>query len=97
MKYSARIKQAQLAGGVMIKPEGGELTAAQVEAVKGDPWGKELIRSGVLHIEGVKPSDIVDEPKKGAKGSAPKTGGKSLSVDMDKIPAGGDKADGQKQ
>jgi hypothetical protein len=66
MKYTAKIKQAQLVGKIRIEPKGGDLNADQVTEIKKDPWGKDLIRKGFLVIEGVKPSDIVDEPKKGS-------------------------------
>jgi hypothetical protein len=74
MKYTAKITQSQFVGSVMIEPEGGDLTEKQVAEIKKNLWGKELIRKGILHIEGVKSSDIVDEPKKGAaKKEAQKT------------------------
>jgi hypothetical protein len=67
LKYTTKVKQAQLVGTIRIDPKGGDLTDAQVKQIKADPWGKELIRKGVLSIEGVKPEDIKDEPKKGAR------------------------------
>jgi len=66
MKYTTKSKQAQFVGKIKIEPNGGELNAAQVAEIKKDPWGKDLIRKGFLVIEGIKPSDIVDEPKKGS-------------------------------
>ena len=73
MKYTAtKIKQAQLVGKVKIEPNGGDLNKEQVDEIKKDPWGRELIRKGYLVIEGVKPSDV-EEPKKGsAKQEPPK-------------------------
>jgi hypothetical protein len=66
MKYTAKITQDQYVGNVLIEPKGGDLTANQVIEIKKDPWGKELIRKELLVIDGVKPADIEDEPKKGA-------------------------------
>jgi hypothetical protein len=71
MKYTAKIKQAQLVGKIKIEPKGGDLNADQIAEIKKDPWGKELIRKGVLAIEGVKPGDILDEPKKGSPKKEP--------------------------
>ena len=62
MKYTTKAKQTQLVGGIKIEPKGGDLTDQQLKAVKEDPWGRELIRKSVLVIDGVKPSDIKDEP-----------------------------------
>jgi hypothetical protein len=67
MKYTAKISQAQYVGSVLIDPKGGELTANQITEIKKDLWGKELIRKELLNIDGVKPADIEDEPKKAAK------------------------------
>jgi len=64
MKYTTKVKQAQFVGKIRIEPKGGDLTDADVKVITADPWGKDLIRKGVLIIEGVKPSDIKDEPKK---------------------------------
>jgi hypothetical protein len=92
MKYSTKINQAQLVGSVRIDPKGGELSNPQIVEIKKDLWGKELIRKGILNIEGVKPEDIVDEPKKGAaKAEAPKEDQKSdAGVNVD-IKQGGQK------
>jgi hypothetical protein len=35
---------------VKIEPRGGDLTDKQAEAIKADPWGKELIKMGLLEI-----------------------------------------------
>ena len=66
MKYTTKVKQAQLVGGVKIEPDGGELNPDQIEKIKNDLWGKELIQKGFLAIEGVKPNEIKAEQKKGA-------------------------------
>ncbi|MDR1175022.1 MAG: hypothetical protein LBK83_06085 [Treponema sp.] len=57
MKYTAKISQSQLAGGVKIEPRGGDLTEKQAEKIMADPWGKELIKMGLLQIAGVKAPD----------------------------------------
>jgi hypothetical protein len=64
MKYSTRIKQTQLIGKIKINPKGGEFQDAELKEIMADPWGKELIRKGMITIEGVKSSDIKDEKKK---------------------------------
>jgi hypothetical protein len=90
MKYTTKVKQAQYVGKVRIEPKGGDLTDAQVAEIKKDPWGKDLIRKGVLIIEGVKPADIVDEPKKKpakqgeAKQEPPKSGAETKDEDKKK-------------
>jgi hypothetical protein len=70
MKYTTRVKQAQMIGDVRIDPKGGDLNTDQVKKIKEDPWGKELIRKGALTIEGVKPDDIKDDVKKKAASAA---------------------------
>jgi hypothetical protein len=90
MKYTAKISQAQYVGSVLIDPKGGDLTEKQATEIKKDPWGKELIRKEVLCIDGVKPTDIKDEPKKGLglpQKAAPKTD-TGVNVDLNQ---GGDK------
>lgn len=52
MKYTTKIKQAQLVGKVKIDPNGGDLPEAEAKAVRADPWGKALIERGLLTIEG---------------------------------------------
>jgi len=54
VKYTTKIKQAQLVAKVRIEPKGGDLNEEQVKAIKEDKWGKELISKGMLFIEGVK-------------------------------------------
>jgi hypothetical protein len=77
MKYTTKIGQPQFVGKVKIEPQGGDLTEKQVEAIKADPWGKELIEKGILKIADGKapekpssnnntPSN--DEGKKGQEG-----------------------------
>ena len=63
MKYTAKIKEEQLAGGVRLKPNGGEVSAAQARAIASDPWGKRLIDSGLLSFE--KDVEIPTKPKLG--------------------------------
>ncbi|MDR0758685.1 MAG: hypothetical protein LBF74_01050 [Treponema sp.] len=57
MKYTTKITQPQYAGKVKIEPKGGDLTDKQVEEIKADPWGQELIKIGLLVIEGGKAPD----------------------------------------
>jgi hypothetical protein len=73
MKYTAKVAQPQIVGGVVIKPKGGEIDQKQLEAIKKDPWGKELISKGILGIEGVKASDIKakDQAKKPEAAKSP--------------------------
>ena len=52
MKYTTRVKQAQKVAGVLIDPKGGDLNEDQAKAIKADPYGKDLIKKGFLHIEG---------------------------------------------
>jgi hypothetical protein len=51
MKYTTeKISQDQYVGNVRIKAKGGDLNEKQVEAIKADPWGQELIKMGFLTI-----------------------------------------------
>ena len=52
MKYSTKVKQAQLVGGIKIDPKGGELLPEEVSSIAADPWGRELIEKKALLIEG---------------------------------------------
>lgn len=63
MKYTAKIKEAQLAGGVRLDPTGGEVTDAQAKAIASDPWGKKLIDAGKLKFN--KAVEIPTRPKLG--------------------------------
>jgi hypothetical protein len=75
VKYTTKIGQPQFVGKVKIDPKGGELTEKQVEDIKADPWGKELIRMGLLGIAGTKaPDKDADKPASGDKGSAGQEG-----------------------
>jgi hypothetical protein len=58
MKYTTKVAQPQIVDGVEINPKGGTVTEKELEKIKKDPWGKELINKGFLEIEGVKASDI---------------------------------------
>ena len=66
MKYTTKVKQAQLVGGVRIEPNGGDLNQEQIDKIKSDPWGKELLQKEFLTIEGVKLNETKSDPKKGA-------------------------------
>lgn len=52
MKYSTKVKQAQLVGGVKISPKGGEVSPEEAGKIAADPWGRELIEKKALIIEG---------------------------------------------
>ena len=52
MKYTAKINQTQLAGGVRIEPKGGEVSPEEAKKIAADPWGRELIEKKALQIEG---------------------------------------------
>jgi len=65
MKYTTKVKQAQFIGEIKIEPKGGDLTDANVKAILADKWGKELIRKGMLTIDGVDPSKIKDDTEGG--------------------------------
>jgi hypothetical protein len=64
MNYTSKIKQAQYVGGIKILPCGGRLSQEEINAIKADPWGKELLQKKVLVIDGLRPEDYKDEPKK---------------------------------
>jgi hypothetical protein len=95
MKYTTKISQAQLVGGITISPKGGDISEKELAEIKKDPWGKELIRKELLKIDGVKPSDIVDEPPK--KKSKPETPKKEeaqilgVTTEINRSPAAGGK------
>jgi hypothetical protein len=57
MKYTATITQPQYAGKIKIEAGGGDLTDEQAEEIRADPWGRELIKTGLLVIEGGKAPD----------------------------------------
>ena len=61
MKYTAKIKEAQLAGGVRLDPNGGVVTDAQARAIASDPWGKRLMETGRLTFE--KAVEVPTKPK----------------------------------
>lgn len=63
MKYTAAIKEAQLAGGVKLSPKGGEVTDAQAKAIASDSWGKKLLDSGKLKFE--RAVEVPTKPKLG--------------------------------
>lgn len=63
MKYTAKIKETQLAGGVRLSPQGGEVTDAQAKVIAADPWGKKLLDSGKLKFE--RAVEIPTKPKLG--------------------------------
>ena len=64
MKYTTKIKQAQFVGKVKLNPKGGDFSEQEKKEILEEPWGRELIRKGVLIIDGVKLSDIKEESKK---------------------------------
>jgi hypothetical protein len=72
VKYTTKIGQPQFVGKVKINPKGGELTEKQVEEIKADPWGKELIEMELLVIAGTKAPD--KDPDKTASGGKGNTG-----------------------
>ena len=59
MKYTTKLKQYQIVGGVKIEPKGGELSEEQKKAIIADPYGKDLIEKKCLIIEGLKPEELV--------------------------------------
>jgi hypothetical protein len=80
MKYTTKINQAQYVGKVKIEPKGGELSEKQVEEIRKDPWGKELIEKGLLEIaDGKAPNkpDPGKSPDKGAPDDKEEKGGGS--------------------
>ena len=52
MKYTTKVKQAQMVGDVKIDPKGGDLSSEQVKKIEKDPYGKDLLEKGYLTIEG---------------------------------------------
>jgi hypothetical protein len=85
MKYKTKVAQPQIVGGVKIDPKGGEIDLKQLEEIKKDPWGKELISKGLLEIEGVKPSDI-KAGEQGKKLEAPKG---QITTELNRVPSEG--------
>jgi hypothetical protein len=85
MKYTTKVAQPQNVGGVEINPRGGNVTEKELEKIKPDPWGKELISKGILQFAGVKPSDIkAGDPSK--KPAAPK-GSPSITTELNRVSA----------
>jgi hypothetical protein len=52
VKYIAKIKEAQFAGGVKLLPEGGTVTDAEARVILKDSWGKKLVDTGRLKFDG---------------------------------------------
>ena len=95
MKYTTKVKKAQLVGGVKIEPPGGDLKEAQVKAITADPYGVDLIKKKYLDIEGVKPEQLEMPRKKG--GMSTKQGYKPPAKAAEKPtdPTGSGKGDGK--
>jgi hypothetical protein len=74
MKYTTKIKQSQYAGGVLLSPQGGDLTEDQVKAIEADPWGLDLLSKKLLVIEEVTDADVQAAEEQAAK--APKKTGR---------------------
>jgi hypothetical protein len=51
MKYTAKISQAQIVGGVKIDPQGGTLSDDQIKAIKKDTYGKDLLEKKILVLD----------------------------------------------
>jgi hypothetical protein len=66
MKYTAKVNQAQIIGGLRIEPKGGDLTDEDIKKITSDRWGKELLEKKVLVIENFDPAAIAQttKPKK---------------------------------
>jgi hypothetical protein len=64
MKYTTKVKQAQYVGKTKIEPKGGDLSDGQIKQILDDAYGRELVRKGMLVIEGVKPGDVKEPAKK---------------------------------
>jgi len=94
MKYTTKVKQIQLVGGVQITPAGGELTKEQVEAIIADPYGKDLIQKGYLSIDGVKPEDLEKKKGKPAGAQAPKPSAPAAPAPAGSAPAASDSGKG---
>jgi hypothetical protein len=85
MKYTAKFKQPQMVGGKKLNPSGGELTAEEIDKIKKDPWGKELICTGFLIIDGIKQDNIDGDVVKGAaKKAAPPSAGDLIQTAAEK-------------
>ena len=72
MKYTTKVKQKQYVGKVKIGPKGGDLDDVQKKEILADPWGKELVKKGMLIIEGVRPEDVDKHYAASPKKEAPK-------------------------
>ena len=64
MKYTTKVKQAQKIATIRIEPKGGDLSEDQFKKIISDPYGKELIRKGMLSIEGFKVEMLSPDKKK---------------------------------
>ena len=58
MKYTTKVKQAQFIGKIKINPKGGDLLESDAKKIIDDPWGKELIKHGMLTIEDMNPANL---------------------------------------
>jgi hypothetical protein len=68
MKYTTKIGQPQFVGKVKIEPKGGDLTEKQVEEIRADLWGQELIKMKLLSIADGKAPDKPSSNEEGKKG-----------------------------
>lgn len=63
VKYTADIREPQLAGGVRLAPGGGSVTEEQAARIAADPWGKRLMDSGRLSFDA--PVAVAAKPRLG--------------------------------
>ena len=94
MKYTTKVKKAQLVGGVTIDPQGGDLKEDQVKAITADPYGIDLLKKTYLVIEGVKPNQLEIPRKKG--GMSTKQGWKPPAKAAEKPSAPAGQGEGNK-
>ena len=70
-RYATKIKQPQTVGGVMLAPEGGDLSHAEYEAVEKDVYGATLLKHGMIAFADCSGKDISsDDPADGSSDAA---------------------------
>jgi hypothetical protein len=79
VKYTAKVTQEQYirtepGKKIKISPKGGDLTSDEVKAIAKTDYGKSLLDSGILKVEGYGPSSAPEAPTT-VSGNAPASAG----------------------
>jgi hypothetical protein len=68
-KYTAKIKQPQTVGSVMLTPKGGWFSEREYKEMKKDAYGASLLEKGLLTVEEVPAlGETIPDFESGGKG-----------------------------